>query len=125
MLFSTFVEQFSREKGTKEDCNEGGENSPDKPAGLGAGRSCRRAGILLVTGKSNYMVSRWKYLPQKLGQRLTAKIGFLNAKVGAERLTAKIGTEAEMLSGCFLILVVIFFLNFNFNACRFPGNVIG
>ena len=56
VLFSTFVEQFSREKGTKEDCNGGGEKSPDKPASLGAGRSRRRAGIPMVTGKSNYMV---------------------------------------------------------------------
>ena len=38
----------------------------------------------LVTGKSNYMGSRGKYLPQKLGLRLTATIGFLTAKVGAE-----------------------------------------
>ena len=75
VLFSTFVEQFSREKGTKEDCNEGGEYSPDKPLVLGVGRSRRRAGKPLVTGKSNYMVSHWTYLPQKLGQRLTAKIG--------------------------------------------------
>ena len=75
VLFSTFVEQISREKGTKEYCNEGGKNSPDKPLVLGAGRSRRKARIPLVTGKSNYMVSRWKYLPQKLEQRLTAKIG--------------------------------------------------
>ena len=85
VLFSIFVQQLSREKGTtKEDCNQGGEKSPNKAAALGAGRSSRRAGIPLVTGKSNYVVSRWKYLPQKLEQRLTAKIGFLTAKVGAE-----------------------------------------
>ena len=56
MLFSTFVEQFSWGKGTKEDCNEGVKKSPDKPVGVGAFRSRRRAGIPLVTGKSNYMV---------------------------------------------------------------------
>ena len=32
---------------------------------------------------SRITVSSWKYLLQKLGQRLTAKIGFLTAKVGA------------------------------------------
>ena len=81
MLFSTFVEQFSREKGTKEDCNEGGENSPDKPACLGTGRSRRRAGIPLVTGVTLEILTakvlpiKYDIVPQKLGQRRTAKIG--------------------------------------------------
>ena len=72
LLFSTFVEQFSRGKGTKEDCNEGGEKSPDKPACLGTGRSRRRAGIPLVTGATVEILTA--KVVKKLRQRLTAKI---------------------------------------------------